>query len=53
MSSLDLGLMVMGIGLALTGVRETPRLNLRGMRFTGPPGIAIFLWGLLIFLHVL
>jgi hypothetical protein len=52
-NTLDIGLMATGIGLILIGIRERPRLDIRWVRFTGPPGLVLIVIGLLIFNHVL
>lgn len=51
--SADIGLMVAGIGLILIGVQDNPRMSYRWVRYSGPPGLVLVLWGLLLFVHVL
>jgi hypothetical protein len=49
----DIGLIVSGIGLVLIGVREDPRLSLRWVKYTGPPGLVLCVAGILILMHVI
>jgi hypothetical protein len=52
-NTMDIGLMASGIGLILIGIRERPRLDIRWVKFTGPPGMVLIVIGLLIFNHIL
>jgi hypothetical protein len=49
----DLGLILSGIGLVLIGVRETPKLNLHWVKYTGPLGLVPILLGLILFMHII
>ena len=51
--TLDIGLMLSGIGLVLIGVQEKPKLNFRYVKYTGLPGLALFLIGLMLLLHII
>ena len=51
--SVDIGLMTSGIGLALIGVQEKPKLNFTCVKYTGPPGLVLFVVGLLLLTHML
>ncbi len=49
----DIGLMMSGIGMVLIGVEEKPKLNFRYVKYTGLPGLVLFVAGLLLFIHVI
>ena len=49
----DIGLMVSGIGLVLIGVQERPKMSFKWVKYTGPPGLALIIWGLLIIMHII
>lgn len=49
----DIGLMMSGIGMVLIRVQEKPKLNFRYVRYTGLPGLVLFMAGLLLFIHVI
>jgi hypothetical protein len=49
----DVGLMISGIGLTLIGVQEKPKLSFRWVKYTGPPGLVLFVAGILILTHVI
>ena len=51
--TLDIGLMLSGIGLVLIGVQEKPKLNFRYVKYTGLPGLALFLVGLMLLIHII
>ena len=52
-AAVDIGLMTSGIGLVLIGVQEKPNLSFRWVKYTGPPGLVLFIAGLLIFTHII
>jgi hypothetical protein len=49
----DIGLMMSGIGMVLIGVQEKPKLNFRFVKYTGLPGLVLFVAGLLLFMHAI
>jgi len=49
----DIGLMMSGIGMVLIGVQEKPKLNFRYVKYTGLPGLVLFVTGLLFFIHAI
>jgi hypothetical protein len=49
----DIGLMMSGVGLVLIGVQEKPKLNFQYVKYTGLPGLVLFLAGLLLFVHAI
>jgi hypothetical protein len=50
---LDIGLVISGIGLILIGVQEKPKMSLKWVKYTGPPGLVLIVWGLLILMHII
>jgi len=51
--TIEIGLMMSGIGLVLIGIQEKPRLNFRLVKYTGIPGLILFMAGILLFLHII
>ena len=49
----DIGLIVSGIGLVLIGVQEKPKMSLKWVKYTGPPGTILIIGGLLILIHII
>jgi hypothetical protein len=49
----DIGLIISGIGVILIGVQEEPKLSLKWLRYTGPPGLILVIGGLLILMHII
>jgi hypothetical protein len=51
--TIDVGLIMSGMGLILVGVREKPKLNLQWLKFTGPMGLVPVVIGLLLLMHII
>jgi hypothetical protein len=44
-TSHDIGLIATGMGLVLIGINDKPEVNFHLVKYTGPPGLFLIVWG--------